>query len=236
MTDTAVAGPVVQQRLPRQRADASRNYERIVTAAAQLFLERGADVPLDEIAQRAGVGNATLYRHFANRNELIRVVVLSLMSCLSAQAEQIGATEPDAFEALRRFAHASADLLIGGLCAVFSDRLDLADPELCEAREQMEDAFELMLRRARESGQLRPDIGVGDLIVPIVQLTRPLPGTAQATVEPYAHRHLELLLDGLRAPQRSVLPGSAATLADLRLSAHRLNDEPCTTPNGKPVH
>lgn len=109
-----MAGTAVQQRLPRQRADASRNFDRIIAAASELFVEQGAEVPLDEIAQRAGVGNATLYRHFANRRELIRVVVLTLMSGLTEQAERALVEEPDAFAALRRFVHVSADLLIGG--------------------------------------------------------------------------------------------------------------------------
>ncbi|MGW4462594.1 TetR/AcrR family transcriptional regulator [Micromonospora sp. NPDC004704] len=214
-----MAGTAVQQRLPRQRADASRNFDRIVAAAGELFVERGADVPLDEIAQRAGVGNATLYRHFANRRELIRVVVLTLMSGLTDQAERALMEEPDPFEALRRFVHISAELLIGGLCPVFSDWLDPADPELNVQRERLEDVLEAILGRARESGQLRPDVAIGDVIVPIVQLTRPMPGTGRATLDRFAHRHLEILLDGLRAPQRSVLPGCTVTLADLRQAA-----------------
>lgn len=227
-----MAGTAVQQRLPRQRADASRNFERIVAAAGELFVERGAEVPLDEIAQRAGVGNATLYRHFASRKELIRVVVLTLMSDLTDLAERVAVEESDPFEALRRFVHGSADSHIGGLCSVFSDWLDLGDPELSVARVRMEGVFEDLLRRACESGQVRSDVAIGDLIVPIVQLTRPLPGTARALLDPFAHRHLELLLDGLRAPQRSVLPGCTVTLDDLRRSTQRLNGESCVPPGG----
>jgi AcrR family transcriptional regulator len=215
-----------QQRLPRQRADACRNYDRIVVAARELFVEHGPEAPLDEIAQRAGVGNATLYRHFANRRELIRVVILSLMSGLTERAEQALAEEPDAFDALRRFVHDSADGHIGGLCPILSNWLDPDDPELRTVRERLEQALESILQRARESGQLRADVGIGDLIVPIVQLTRPLPGTGWATLDRFAHRHLELLLDGLRTPQRSVLPGCTATLADLRQSSQRLSVEP----------
>jgi AcrR family transcriptional regulator len=211
--------------LPRQRADASRNHDRIVAAARELFVEHGADVPLDEIARRAGVGNATLYRHFADRRELIRVVILSLMSRIAEGAERALAEEPDAFGALRRFVHESADGFIGALCPIFSDWLDPNDPDLRMLRERFERVVESLLQRARESGQLRSDIAIGDLIVPIVQLTRPMPGTAQATVNRFVHRHLELLLDGLRAPQPSVLPGCSATLADLREGcAHRVAD------------
>ena len=54
----------VAVRAPRTRADALRNRERIVAAASDIFVEYGPDAPLDEIARRAGIGNATLYRHF----------------------------------------------------------------------------------------------------------------------------------------------------------------------------
>jgi AcrR family transcriptional regulator len=216
----------VQHRLPRQRADASRNYDLIVAAARELFVEHGPGVPLDEIAHRAGVGNATLYRHFANRSELLRVVILSLMSGVAEQTERALAEEQDPFEALRRFVHESADGMIGGLCAVFSDCLDPDDHEVHLLRERLMQAVESVLQRARESGQVRTDIGVGDVLVPIIQLTRPIPGTGRAALDRFAHRHLEILLDGLRAsPQRSVLPGCTATLEDLRQSVERLTPD-----------
>ena len=230
-----MAGTAVEQRLPRQRADACRNYERIVAAAREVFVEHGADAPLDEIAQRAGVGNATLYRHFANRRELIRVVILSLMSDITERAERLLAEEADPFRALRRFVHESADGLIGALCPVFSNWCDSNDPELRTLQERLEQTVESLLRRARESGQLRSDIAAGDLLVPIVQLTRPLPGTGRATFDRFAHRHLELLLDGLRAPQRSVLPGCTVTLDDLRQATRRLSSEPIGSLAGKCV-
>ena len=66
------------------------------------------------------------------------------------------------------------------------------------------------------SGQLRTDIAVGDLMVALTQLTRPLPGTGAVNFDRFVHRHLQLFLDGLEAPARSELPGSAATLEDLR--------------------
>ncbi|MEU8765101.1 helix-turn-helix domain-containing protein, partial [Streptomyces sp. NPDC048659] len=72
-SSTADAAPV--RRVPRPRADALRNRERIVTAAREMFVEFGAQVPLDEVARRAGVGNATLYRNFPERADLVREVV-----------------------------------------------------------------------------------------------------------------------------------------------------------------
>src|SRR5690242_1584961 len=119
---------------PRLRADASRNRERILTAAREAFVEHGAEAPLDEIARRAGVGNATLYRNFADRRELIHHVVLSVMDQLLAHADAAAAEEPDAFAALGRFTHAAADERIGAVCPLLSEHLDRTDAELESAR------------------------------------------------------------------------------------------------------
>lgn len=81
---------------------------------------------------------------------------------------------------------------------------------------RLEEAVEEVVRRATASGRLRPDVAVGDLMVALTQLTRPLAGSSCMAIDQFAHRHLQLLLDGLRAPARSVLPGSASTLEDLR--------------------
>src|SRR5690349_13648422 len=74
-------------RTARPRADAARNRERIVTAAREALVEFGPEVPMDEVARRAGVGNATLYRHFTDRADLIRQVTLALMASATRRAE-----------------------------------------------------------------------------------------------------------------------------------------------------
>ncbi|UNO41494.1 TetR/AcrR family transcriptional regulator [Streptomyces sp. MST-110588] len=201
---------------PRLRADALRNRERIIAAAREMMAELGADVPLDEIARRAGVGNATLYRHFVDRFELIHHVTLSVMSRTAATAESVLVEESDAFQALRRFAHAAVGERIGALCPLLSDSFEAGHPELLAARERLEAAVGALMAAARESGRLRPDVAVGDLMVAITQLTRPLPGHGCIDFDKFVHRHLELFLDGLAAPARSQLPGAAATLADFR--------------------
>ncbi|MFH8567217.1 TetR/AcrR family transcriptional regulator [Streptomyces sp. NPDC017993] len=201
---------------PRLRADALRNRERIIAAARQTMVEFGAEVSLDDIARRAGVGNATLYRHFPDRLELIHYVTLSVMSRTADCAETALAEEPDAFQALRRFVHAAVEERIGALCPLLSDGVDLDHPELRAARGRLETAIEAVMRAARDSGQLRTDIAVGDLMVALTQLTRPLPGSGCIDFDKFVHRHLQLFLDGLLAPARSELPGAAATLEDLR--------------------
>ena len=212
-TATATAA---QRKMPRPRADALRNRERIVAAAREMFVESGAEVPLDEVARRAGTGNATLYRNFPDRVALQREVVCSVMDRVSEQVEQMLTETGDAFESLSRFVHTSADERIGALCPMLSEAFDENHPDLVASRERVEELIETLMERARRAGQLRPDVVVADLMIVISQLTRPLPGTARPNMDRFVHRHLQLFLDGLRAPARSELPGAAATMEDLR--------------------
>ncbi|WP_030706901.1 TetR/AcrR family transcriptional regulator [Streptomyces sp. NRRL F-2580] len=202
--------------VPRPRADAVRNRERILTAAREVFVEFGAAAPFDEVARRAGIGNATLYRHFPDRPTLVRQVVLFVMDRVTASAETSLAEEPDAFAALCRFTHAAADERIGALCPMLAEDFDREHPELLAAQTALQTAVETLLATGQGAGVIRTDIGVGDLMVALSQLSRPLPGTACLDTDRFAHRHLQLFLDGLRAPARSELPGSAATFDDLR--------------------
>lgn len=210
---SSACGP---SRVPKPRADAVRNRERILVAAREMLVEFGADAPLDEIARRAGVGNATLYRHFPDRAALVHHVVLYVMDRVTALAEDSLAEEPDAFAALCRFTHAAADERIGALCPMLSGDFDHEHPELLAAGGALDTAVEALVATGQRDGLLRTDIGVGDLMVALSQLSRPLPGTHCPDADRFAHRHLQLFLDGLRAPARSELPGTAATLQDLR--------------------
>lgn len=206
-------------RTARLRADASRNRERIVNAAREAIVEFGPDVPLDEVARRAGVGNATLYRHFADRTELIRQMTLSVMVRATKSAEDALAEEPDAFAALCRFVFEAAEERIGALCPMLSEAFDCEDPVVADQLQRLERSINAIMDRAQCSGLVRGDIAVGDLMVALTQLTRPLPGTGGCVAfDRFVHRHLQLFLDGLRAPARSVLVGTAATLEDLHES------------------
>jgi AcrR family transcriptional regulator len=214
VTTDAVAS--VKPRTVRLRADATRNRERIIAAAREAIVEHGPDVALDEVARRAGVGNATLYRHFTDRADLVRQVALSVMTRTAQRAEAALAEEPDAFDALHRFVFEAAEERVGALCPMLSEAFDRRDSEIAAGTRRMEASVAAIVDRAQCTGRLRADIAVGDLMIALTQLTRPLPGTRCAGLDRFVHRHLQIFLDGLRAPAQSVLEGSAATLEDLK--------------------
>jgi AcrR family transcriptional regulator len=213
---TPDADTVVRPRAVRLRADATRNRERIVSAAREAIVEFGPDVALDEVARRAGLGNATLYRHFADRADLIRQVTLSVMARIAQRAEDALAEEPDAFSALHRFVFEAAEERIGALCPMLSEAFDHLDPQVAAEVGRLSRSVTAIMERAQCTGQLRGDIAVGDLMVALTQLTRPLPGTGCVGFDRFAHRHLQIFLDGLRAPAQSELVGTAATLEELQ--------------------
>ncbi|CAL9448620.1 hypothetical protein SUDANB58_02403 [Streptomyces sp. enrichment culture] len=206
----------VPHKATRPRADALRNRERIVTAAREMFVEHGPDVPFDEIARRAGVGNATVYRNFPDRDALVREVVCSVMDRTAQAAEDALAENGDAFAVLEHFVHTAADERISALCPMMSSTFDRHHPDLVAARERIDRLVAEIMDRAKAAGQLRADVDVGDLMVATAQLSRPPAGTSCFRVDRFVHRHLQLFLDGLRAPARSALPGTAVTLEDLR--------------------
>src|SRR4051794_32627452 len=98
---TSGPGPVADGR--PLRADARRNREQLLEAARDVFVEHGPNAPLDEIARRAGVGIATLYRRFPDRESLMRAVVLDVLARVGHQARLAQAEEPDALAALIRY-------------------------------------------------------------------------------------------------------------------------------------
>ncbi|WP_461033148.1 TetR/AcrR family transcriptional regulator [Streptomyces mayteni] len=201
---------------PRLRADALRNRERILVAARETFVRHGVDAPLDEIARRAGVGNATLYRHFPDRKSLLLHVLLYVNQRIIDLVEKSLTEESDPFEALRGLVLSGVRERVGGLSPLLATEVDHEDPLLKASKRRMHEVTERLIQRAHASGQLRPDVGPGDLMIAIVRLTLPLPGSACGGSDDLAMRHLEIFLDGLRTPARSELPGPPRTLGDLK--------------------
>jgi AcrR family transcriptional regulator len=209
------AGGAEVPRQGRMRADARRNRARILSAACDAFVERGVDAPLDDIARRAGVGIATLYRRFPDRAMLLREVALELLRRSADEAGAALAEEPDAFQALCRYMHRALDLRIAAVMPALVGRIE-ADEDVVAARQRSTRRINRIIDAAHAAKLLRPDAAPGDIGLLIVRLSRPLPGPFPAAVnQELAHRHLDLLLDGLRSTRATALPGPAMTFDDL---------------------
>jgi AcrR family transcriptional regulator len=212
-TDTLRSQLARECSAPCRRADASRNHERILIAARAVFAEDGSEASLDEVARRAGVGNATLYRHFGDREDLIRQVATHVTAQVADDAESALAEEDDPFQALRRCVEAAASHGVGAVLQVVRGRF-AKDEAFFAVRDRGVTAFEEIMRRARESGQLRPDVTFDDVWGMLAQLTRPLPCSDRDDFDSCVGRYIELFLAGLRAPAPSELPGPSPASTD----------------------
>jgi AcrR family transcriptional regulator len=205
-TDTARPRPARECLAPCRRADASRNHERILFAARAVFVEHGLEASLDEIARRAGVGNATLYRHFGDREDLIRQVATHVIAQVADDAESALAEEADPFQALRRCVQAAGSHGVGAVLQAVRGRFT-KDDAFFAVRDRGVAAFEEIMRRARETGQLRADVTFDDVWGMLAQLTRPMPDSDRQDFHVRSGRYIELFLAGLRAPAPNELPG-----------------------------
>ena len=181
-----------------QRSHARRNHELLVVTAREVFAERGVDASLEEIARRAGVGIGTLYRHFATRNALIEAVFERRIGDFVALAEQATA-EPDSWLAFVGYLEGTLELQAGDrlLKDVFL-RSPPGTGRAERAREELRQAVERVLDRARQGGRLRADFTLADLSQLIWSFAPVIDATS--VVAPNAwRRHLGWLLDGLRS-------------------------------------
>jgi len=201
------------------RADARDNRRRLLEAARDMYIERGPGAPLEEIARRAGTGIATLYRRFPDRAVLIREVVLDALQRTADEARQAATAEPDPFAALAWYIHRAIDVRTAAVLPALLGEFPFDDEEISRARQAGRAAVQALVDAARQAGTLRPDVTSGDIGLLIVRLSRPLPGGFPADVQHrLGHRHLNLVIDGLRATARqpAELGGPALTLTDLR--------------------
>ena len=176
-----------------KRADARRNYEKVMTAARDAFAEGGEDTSLEEIARRAGVGIGTLYRNFPNRQALLEAVYVGEVEEVCRSAAELGELEP--WQAL----NAWFERLIGYLAtkrALAAELLDYmgADAALFKScRGSLVGAGEPLLRRAQEAGVVRPDVTITDVIQMMAGIGK-IP-----MVDPSQRDHImRVALDGLR--------------------------------------
>jgi AcrR family transcriptional regulator len=197
------------------RADARRNRRRLLTAARCTILDKGADVPLEAIAREAGVGIATLYRHFPDRTLLVRAVAADVLERCAAEAGAALAEEPNAFAALRRFMHRALDAGVA-VTNLLAEELD--DDETMRWRDECSDAIRQILDRAHQDKTLRAEVSFADIGLALVRFTRPIGAGFDPSVElTFAHRHLDIYIDGLHFTREAHdLAGPALALDDLR--------------------
>jgi AcrR family transcriptional regulator len=189
-------GPGAAQRAGRtQRADAQRNVGALTEAAKGVFARSGVDAPAKEIADLAGVGVGTLYRHFPQRSDLVKAVFQAAVdACAEAAPALAAANEPGAAleKWLRRYTEFVATKR--GLAAA----LHSGDPAYGALpgyfRQHLEPALAALLDAAVASGEIRPVISARDLLHAVANLCLPVPGEGPA----YSQRMVALLVDGLR--------------------------------------
>jgi AcrR family transcriptional regulator len=199
----AVAEP--RRRAPR--ADAIRNREAIVEAAAAALAEQGTAVDVREIARRSGVGMGTLYRHFPKKEDLVETVLRQEFSdwAESARRNAIGAEDPWAAltdfyrQALSGYARHRA---IMESFAVISSTSDT------DGLQQLRLVLEEL--RAGAAALLRPGVTTDDLLLLLVSLGHAVQLTDECRPELW-HRLLHISLDGLRAGHREPLPAGPST-------------------------
>ncbi|MFF4304868.1 TetR/AcrR family transcriptional regulator [Streptomyces sp. NPDC001601] len=189
MTDSPFpVSEIVASRRPH-RKDAARNYDALVTAAREAFAERGADVSLEDVARRAGVGIGTLYRNFPTRRDLFESVYADEVNALCRAAVELAGLEP--WEALRAW----LDRFTGYMVTKRAVREALNDEsEIFQAcRESMYAAGGPLLERAQKAGVVRTDMEIGDLL-------RMVSGITATAFDDDAQRDrvLGIALDGVR--------------------------------------
>ncbi|NUW33154.1 helix-turn-helix transcriptional regulator [Nonomuraea sp. SMC257] len=190
--DDRAAAPPARPR----RADARRNHDRIVAAATTAIAEHGAEASLEEIARRAGVGSATLHRHFPSRQRLLEAVFRGKVEALCARARELAADHDPgpALVAWLRAVAAHVATNRGLATSLLQGAQDGAVGEGCHA--MIVDAGQELLDGAHRAGAVRDGVAIVDLLTlvnAICLATEHEPdGAAQA------ERLLDLVLDGVR--------------------------------------
>jgi AcrR family transcriptional regulator len=182
---------------PRLRADGLRNYEALIAAADEIFGRLGPDAPLDEIARRAGVANATLYRHFPTRRDLLIAVCVGEVEALCEHGEQLMSHSRPA-EALYQWLAVYIDHVSSrsGLAAAFATgrRADSEFSHTCRAA--VNSVASVLLDNAQRAGVARSEVRVDDLYA----LVNAIAIAAEDEGARSAARLLTLVFEGISPP------------------------------------
>ncbi len=210
--------------------DAARNRGRIVEAAQAAFAERGLDVPLEDVAGRAGVGIATLYRRFPTRENLIA-------ACFERRVAEYANAAAEALEAADAWAGFCA--YVERVCAMqaadrgLKDVLTRTFPDARAMEAHRTRSYELsvrMIERAQEAGALRPDFVPEDLVLLLMANAGVVQGAGEAAPDAW-RRFAALMLDAFRADRAHPLPTPPTPRQVMRAmrGMTRMTDEPGST-------
>src|SRR5438093_265351 len=187
------------------RQDAQRNRERVLEAARETFREHGLDAPLEEIARRAGVGIATLYRRFPTRDALIEAVFVDSVRSFQQAAEE-ALQIADAWTAFSTFIEQMCERqaenwgLKDLLCMRFPDSKLMED-----ARRRGRETVRQLLARAQAEGAVRADVTPEDIEFVFWSNGRILEATRDVAPNAW-RRNVALMLDAFRAQNATPLP------------------------------
>ncbi|MDR7319992.1 MULTISPECIES: TetR/AcrR family transcriptional regulator [Catenuloplanes] len=149
-----------------RRADARRNQKALLDAAAAVFVRSGVEAPIRDIAAEAGVGTATIYRHFPTRADLIIAVYRHQVEALAAAGPELLSSAPGPYAALRQWFETFVDFVITklGLAAVLQSDDPCYDPLHSYFLERLEPVCARLLTAAAESGEIRPGQDAAELM------------------------------------------------------------------------
>ena len=201
------------------RTDAVRNRSAIVGAAQRAFAESGLHVPFDEIARRAGVGEATVYRRFPDRSSLIAVAFAEKMTAyVEAAAESLA--DPDPWQGFCGYVRRACAMQSGdrGFADLLTMTFVAATPVVEELEKLRTGAFQswvTVVDKAKAAGRLRPDFHPDDLIVLLMAHAGIVAATAGIAPDA-GQRHIEYLLQAFAAGHTQALPALPGRDALLR--------------------
>lgn len=198
--------PSTSSRLhPVLRIDAAANRARILAAARELFAAHGLDVPMSAIARRAGVGVATLYRRFPTRDDLVTAAFTDEISTCAGLLDRALA-DPDPWRAFCRVLTEVSAMQARdqGFSAAFLTAYPHA-PHFAQLRDRTENGLAELVRRAQESGDLRPDFDPADIVL-VLQAVRGVRLSTPAATAAASHRLVAYLLQSFRAGAARPLP------------------------------
>lgn len=191
---------------PRQRADARRNRKRIIAGARELFAEQGFEAQVGDIARAAGVGVGTVYRHFPDKCDLLQALIEARFEGL-AEAAREGIANPDPWEGFEGFMRYSAEVMARdrALSEAMFERGEMMRAGAEGAG--MPELLDELVGRAQEAGALREEFVWEDIPGLVCGMGRALKYGVIGPHEMSWQRYLAILLDGLRAPGTTPLPG-----------------------------